>query len=113
MSFIRGGETVTIKRRSSASQDDYGNTTHSTTQIVVRDALVAIGTTNEPVDPSRDPVDAKITLYLPPGTNVKDGDRFVVRGTEWVKDGSAFNWVSPFGSQFEGGVVVPLRRRNG
>lgn len=112
MSFIRGGETIQIKRRSATSVDDYGNTQFSTTTITVKDVLVAIGSTGEPVDESRDPVDTQLTLYLPNGTAIQDGDLFVIRGTTWVKDGTGFQWVSPFGSQLQG-VVVPVRRRRG
>jgi hypothetical protein len=111
MGFIRGGETITIKRRSVASTDEHGNPTYSFTTLVVRDALIGIGGTSEPVDPERDAVDASLTLYLPEGTQVEQGDRFIVRGTEWVKDGSAQQWVSPF--PMEVGVVVPVRRRVG
>lgn len=113
MSFIRGGESITIKRRSAASTDDYGNTTHTTTNITVKDALIGVGGTSEPIDASRDAVDAQVTLYLPNGTLIQDGDIFVIRGSQWVKDGSAMEWISPFGMGFEGGVVVPLRKRNG
>lgn len=110
--FIRGGETITIKRRSKTATDAYGNPTYSTTVITVKNALIAVGGTSEPVDPSRDAVDATLTIYLPNGTAIQDGDKFIVRGTEWVKDGSAQEWVSPF-PMSEAGVVVPLRRRNG
>lgn len=113
MSFIRGGETISIRRRSAASTDDYGNTTHSVTTIVVKDALIGVGGTSEPIDANRDAVDAQVTLYLPSGTVIQDGDIFVIRGSQWVKDGAAIEWVSPFGIGFEGGVVVPLRKRNG
>lgn len=113
MSFIRGGETITIKRRSKASTDDYGNTTHSLTSIIVKDVLVALGGGSEPVLTDRDPVDQSITVYLPNGTRVEDGDRFVIRGVEFVKAGPHQDWSSPFGPQFETGVVVSLRRRNG
>lgn len=112
MSFIRGGETITIKRRSATSTDDYGNNTYSSTTIVVREALIGVGATSEPVDPTRDAVDATITAYLPNGTKIQDGDVFIIRGSQWVKDGSAEEWVSPF-TGLDGGVVVPLRRRRG
>lgn len=110
--FIRGGETITIKRRSKTATDDYGNPTYSTTTIVVKDALIAVGGTSEPVDPARDAVDASLTVYLPNGTQVQEGDKFIVRGTEWQRDGSAQEWVSPF-PMSDAGVVVPLRRRRG
>lgn len=112
MSFIRGGETITIRRRSAAAVDEYGNATYSTTTITVKDALIGIGGTSEPVDPARDAVDAMVTAYLPNGTQVQDGDVFVIRGSQWVKDGSAEQWTPPFDG-LEGGVVVPLRRRRG
>lgn len=111
MSFIRGGETIAIKRRSVTSTDAHGNPAYSWTTSTVRDALIAIGSTSEPIDPARDAVDATLTVYLPQGTTVLPGDKFVIRGTEWVKDGNAQEWVSPF--QMEVGVVVPLRRRVG
>lgn len=111
MSFIRGGETITIKRRSETSTDAHGNPTHSFTQITIRDALIGIGGTSEPIDPQRDAIDATLTLYLPQGTTILPGDRFIIRGTEWLKDGSAQEWVSPF--PMETGVVVPVRRRVG
>ena len=112
MSFIRGGETITIKRRSAASVDEFGNKTFSTTTITVKDALVGIGTGDEPIDPTRNPSDYKVTLYLPNGTVIQDGDIFVVRGSQWQKDGGAMEWISPF-TGFETGIVVPLRKRNG
>jgi hypothetical protein len=112
MSFIRGGETILIKRRQALSVDAYGNPTYTISTITVKDALIGIGSTDEPVDPARDAVDAKVTLYLPTGTDVQDGDVFVVRSSEWLKDGSAESWVSPFPGM-ETGVVVPLRRRRG
>jgi hypothetical protein len=112
MSFIRGGETITIKRRSEASRDEWNNKTFSVTTIIVKDALIAVGNTSEPVDPARDAEDASLTLYLPNGTVIEAGDRFVIRGSEWVKDGSAMEWTPPFPT-LEGGVVVPVRRRRG
>jgi hypothetical protein len=111
-SFIRGGETVTIKSRTEASTDDYGNPTYVTTSRVVKDALLGIGGTSEPVDAQRDATDASVTLYLPAGTLVLEGDQFVIRGSYWERAGEALEWVSPF-SNFEAGVVVPLRRKRG
>ena len=111
MGFIRGGETITIKRRSEQSLDDHGNPVYGFRTITVRDALIAIGGTSEPINPERDAIDATLTLYMPLGTKVEDGDRFIVRGTEWIKDGAAVEWVSPF--PMETGVVVQVRRRNG
>jgi hypothetical protein len=112
MSFIRGGETITIKRRSKAATDDYGNPIYTTLSIAVKDALIAFGSTDEPVDAGRNAVDNSITAYLPNGTEVLDGDVFVIRSTTWVKDGEPQSFTNPFTS-FDGGTVVKLRKRNG
>lgn len=112
MSFMRGGETIQIKRRAASAVDDYGNTSHTVTTITVKNALIAIGGTSEPVDPARDAVDASVTVYLPNGTQILDGDVFIIRGSQWVKDGAAGEWISPFPGM-TAGVVVPLRRRRG
>lgn len=111
MSFFRGSETVIIKRRSANSVDEYGNKTFSVTTITVHNVMIGFGTQNETVDPNREPSDTALTLYLPNGTQVQPGDRFIVRGTEFVKDGDAQNWVPPF--DFDVGVIVNVKRRNG
>lgn len=112
MGFIRGGERITIQRRSATATDDYGNASYTSPTIVVKDALIGVSGTSEPVDPARDAVDATLTLYLPNGTQVQDGDVFIIRGSQWVKDGSAQEWLSPFPAS-EAGVVVPVRKRRG
>lgn len=112
MSFIRGGETIQIKRRTITGENDFGNPTYSLTTITIKDALIGFGSTNEPVDAERDAVDAKITVYFPTGTVIEDGDVFVIRNLSWVKDGISQQWVSPFTS-FDAGVVVQLRKRDG
>jgi hypothetical protein len=112
MSFIRGGETITIRRRSKASTDDYGNPTYTTTTITVKDALIAFGGTSEPIDAERNAIDSKLSIYLPNGTAIEDNDLFIIRGTQWVKDGIAQEWVSPF-TGMDGGVLVSVRKRVG
>lgn len=111
MSFFRGNETVTIKRRSATATDDYGNKTYSTTTITVKNALIGVGGVSEGNEPNRQPSDHSLTLYLPNGTQVEPGDRFIVRGTEFVKDGDAQVYQPPF--DFEVGVIVNVKKRNG
>lgn len=110
--FIRGGEHVIIKRRTQIGVDEYGNERWETTDIHIRDALIAFGSTDEPVEVDRNPIDNSLTLYLPPETRVESGDVFHIRATDFVKDGIAQEWVSPFDS-FPVGVVLKLRRRDG
>jgi hypothetical protein len=109
--IIRGNEPIVIIRRSEDGVDDYGNPTFTTSEILIRDGLFAVGTTNEPIDVERDAVDAAVTLYLPSGTVIEDGDVFEIRGTSWVKDGAAQVWDSPVG--LDTGVIVNVRRRVG
>lgn len=111
MSFFRGSETVIIKRRSSTATDDYGNKVFSTTTITVKNCMIGFGGSGEPVQTDRDPIDTALTIYLPNGTVVEPGDRFIVRGIEFIKDGDATVYKPPF--DFNVGVVVQVRKRNG
>ena len=111
MGFIRGGETITIKRRSEASTDTHGNPEYTNTSITVKDALISVESSSETIDPERDAIDASLTLYLPMGTQILPGDKFVIRGTTWIKDSSAQEWISPF--PMETGVIVKVRKRIG
>jgi hypothetical protein len=54
-----------------------------------------------------------LTLYLPTGTEVEDGDRFLVRGKRYVIDGEAFDWRDGLGSWNPGVVVNLTREQNG
>lgn len=111
--MIRGNESVDIIRRSSAgSVDAYGNPTFSNTTVTIDGVLVANGSTNEPVDASRTPVDASLTVFLPAGSTITDGDILVIRGEEWVKDGDAQEWPQLWAG-FTPGVVLNVRRRRG
>jgi hypothetical protein len=111
MVFYSGGETVTIKRRTEAATDAYGNKTYTTANIVVKNVLVGFGSTTEPIDVERDAIDAKITLYFPKGTVINDGDQFTIRNSEWIKDGQPAVYNPPF--QFSAGVVVYVRQTRG
>jgi hypothetical protein len=109
LSFFRG-ETVTIKRRSATATDEYGNKTYSMTTITVKDCLIGFGGGSEDVEPNREPQDSRLTIYMPNGVQIEPGDRFVIRGTEFIKD-SMDAWVSPFVTP--AGVVVQVKRRDG
>lgn len=109
--MIAGNETVTILRRSGSSLDDFGLPSYTITQLDIQGCLFAPGGGSEPVDVQRDAVDAKGTLYMPSATQVEPGDVFVIRGSEWVKDAPAQEWVSPF-TGLETGLVINVRQRN-
>lgn len=111
--MIQGNESVDIIRRSSnGGVDSYGNPVFSTTTVTISGALVAYGSSSEPVDVSRTPVDASLTVYLPAGSVIADGDVLVIRGEEWVRDGDAQEWPQLWAG-FTPGVVVSVRRRRG
>jgi len=110
--IIRGNETVTIKRIADTGEvDKYNMPITTQTNITVRNCLFAFGATNEEVNISRNPEDAQLTIYMPAGTVIQDGDIFNLRGTDFVKDGMPAEWISPF--PMTAGVVVIVRKRHG
>lgn len=111
MSFFSGGESVVITRRTAGVDDGYGNPSFTTTTVTVSNCLIGFGSTKEPIDVERDAVDAKITIYFPPGTTVQDGDRFTIRNSVWEKDGNVTQFIAPF--PMATGPVVMARQRRG
>lgn len=110
---IDGNESIDIIRQASGGAvNGYGNPVFGTETITVPNVLVANGSTGEPVELARTPIDASLTIYLPAGTVIEDTDIFVVRGGEWVKDGDAQVWPQLWAG-FVPGVVVSVRRRRG
>ena len=110
--IIRGDEPISIIRRTESGVDGYGNPTHTTQEILVRDCLFVYAGSSEPADMAREAVDARLTLYLPENTPIHDGDIFVIRESEWVKDGDSQEWPQLWPG-FVPGVVVNVRRRRG
>jgi hypothetical protein len=112
MSFIRGGETIQVRRKSLAGHDEWGNPTFTYETITVKDALLSVDGSSAPVDASRDAVDAKISVYLPRNVVIEDEDVLIIRGTEWVMDGTSQKWIPPFAG-LDGGQMIPVRQRLG
>lgn len=109
--MIEGTESVTIIRQDSSTLDAYGNLSFSTFEVVVDGVLIAYNTSSEPVDINRDPVSAMVTLYLPFGTEIFDGDIFEIAGELWVKNGDPATW--PVVNGLVPGVTIGLRRHLG
>lgn len=109
--IIRGDEPIIIIRRTQSGVDQYGEPIFSTEEILIRDGLFAFNGSDSPVEVNRNPKDVRLTLYLPHGTEIRDGDIFDIRETHWVQDGTAEDWATIDG--FEAGVVVSVRKRNG
>lgn len=112
--IVRTDEPIIIHRRAETGTDSYGNPTYATTQILVRNGLFAFDSSNsgEPAAIAEDPVKASLTLYLPAGTVVEDGDKFEIRETMWVKDGNQQEWQQLWPG-FTPGVVVKVRQVRG
>jgi hypothetical protein len=109
--MIQGTKSVTIIRQGSSTVDAYGNATFTTSEVVIDGVLVAYNSSSEPVDINRDPVSTMLTLYLPFGTEIFDGDIFEVAGEQWVKNGDPATW--PIVNGLVPGVTIGLRRHLG
>jgi hypothetical protein len=103
-------ELVTVTRSIVDVDDDYGNPTFTTSTFTVA-CLVGFGSTSEPALADANPVSSQMTLYMPAGTVIIDGDIFGIRGDLYVKDGTARAWASASG--IPKGVVVAVRRHDG
>lgn len=101
-------EPVTQIRHTSGANNAYGVPTTTSTEITLQ-AKVAPRTSQTTVGASENTITDGLTLYLASGTDVQTDDLFRVRGTTFIVDGEAFNWVSGLGS-WAPGVVVDLRK---
>jgi len=110
--IIRGDEPIYHYKRTQTGRDAHGNPSYTKSSSLIRDALFAYTGSMEPVEANRDAVDAHLTLYLPEGTVVGDGDEFEIRGSRWVKDGDPEEWPALWPG-FTPGVVIKIRRRRG
>ena len=110
--IIRGDEPIfIIRKNATGAVDQYGNETATTSEILIRDALFAYNDSSDSNEVNRNPKEAKLTIYLPQGTEVRDGDLFEIRETLWVQDGTPDDWGIV--NNFEAGVVITVRRHRG
>jgi hypothetical protein len=106
------GETVTIVRTGTPTQDQYGNdVAGSPTEIDVPGCAVAPRTSNEDVT-GRDQVIEGLTVWMPAGTDVRPTDRVRRAGVLYDIDGDAGAWTSPF-TGFAAPVQISLARVTG
>jgi hypothetical protein len=105
------GETVTIKRKTSAGLDKYNReiTTETETQV---EAIVAFKGSSRTVDGEGTDFVTQLNLVFSENTDVRPDDTFIVRGTKWECDG----WLLPQdGNQIPGDflpadIYVPVKR---
>jgi hypothetical protein len=106
-------EDITQIRVSSTSVDSYGQPVYVETPISLKaivSARLSGATTN--FDPDAITVIEGLTLYLPPATDIRDDDKFIVRGKRYEIDGDSFDWRSGLGSWNPGTVVNLQREKN-
>lgn len=105
-------ELITQIQQSSSGTDPYGEPIIVTTEIELS-AIVAARTGSRTVGAGEVTVTSGLNLYLPPATNIKNDDVFIIRGERYVLDGEAFDWRNGLGSWTPGTVVSLQREVNG
>lgn len=105
-------ELLTQIRLSSSATDSHGLPIWVETEIQLQ-GIVAARTSNTVTEADAITISQGLTLYLPSGTDVQDGDRFLVRGKRYIIDGEAFDWRDGLGNWNPGTVVNLVREQNG
>ena len=105
-------ESITQIRQSSSGTDAYGEPIIVTTEIELA-GIVAARTGSKTVGAAEITVTSGLTVYLPPATDVKVDDIFVIRGERYVLDGEPFDWRNGLGNWTPGTVIDLQREING
>lgn len=109
------GETITRLRATSTTQDRYGNDEPDWADPdsePIAGCAVAPRTAPEDTDAGREGVIIGLTVYAPPGADIRPTDRVVCRGDLYVVDGPVGLWTSPF-SNVAAGNEIQLKRVEG
>lgn len=108
------GETVTVVRRGAQTGEDrYGKPIYGPDQeIPVAGCMVAPRSSAEPDEVGRGAVITGVTVYLPPGADVRPQDRLRIRGELFQVDGDAGDWSSGY-TAWRPGVEVAAERVEG
>lgn len=111
------GETVTLLRPGTPTEDGYGNDVPgSNTETDIAGCVVAPrdgnATSGNEVVQARDQVISGFVVWLPAGTDVRATDRMRVRGVVCEVDGESGHWRSPF-TAISSPVQVSLSRVTG
>lgn len=105
------GETITIVR--GAGRDKYGDPIAGLPQrIEVPGCAVAPRGSDEPTERGRAGVITGLTVYAPPGTDIRHTDQVERRGVLYDIEGDAGEWDSPYSADAKG-VEFALRRATG
>jgi hypothetical protein len=105
-------ESITQIRQSSSATDSHGLPIYVETEIALQ-GIVAARSSSLVTEADALTITQGLTLYLASGTDVQDGDRFLVRGQRYVIDGESFDWRDGLGAWNPGVVVNLTREQNG
>lgn len=101
------GESVTILRASSQMDRNGNPVPGPDAEITVAGCAVGPRFSTEPVEAGRQQVVSGLTVYMPPGTDVRASDRLRVRGVVRRVEGEPFDFVNPF-TGWRPGVAVEV-----
>lgn len=105
-------EFITRIQQSSSGTNEYGEPVIVTTETIL-EGIVAARTGSKTVGASEVTVTSGVTLYLPPNTEIRNDDVFIVRGIRYVVDGEPFDWRNGLGNWSPGTVIDLQREVNG
>jgi hypothetical protein len=105
-------ESITQIRQSSSASDVHGLPVWVETEIPLT-AIVAARVSSLVTEADALTITQGLTVFLASGTEVQDGDKFVVRGKRYVIDGESFDWRDGLGTWSPGVVVNLVREQNG
>jgi hypothetical protein len=112
MNGFTNGETVTVVRAGTPTEDDYGNEVPGpSTETDVPGCAVAPRSSSEDLQ-ARDQVIVGLTVWMPSGVDVRPTDQMRVRGVLYDVDGEPGGFRSPFTGS-AGPVQVALTRVSG
>lgn len=109
---LLGNATVVRVRREVTGQDRNNDPIYGTTNETIDGAVMAPRSSIDVRTGGRDGVITGLSLYLPPDSDVMDGDSFEVDGVAYEIDGAVGHWRSPFNGA-DVGLELALRRADG
>lgn len=104
---MRGTESIIIHRPSGTNR--YGEQTGWTNRTVL--GCIIVPRTSSELDNRQVTTIVGVTVYAPPGTNVKSTDQVTTRGVRWQVDGEPGDYRSAGGRRKV--VAINLRRVEG
>ena len=106
MRGFKGRDTIIVLRKISGNEDEYGNKVDSWIQNEVKNCLVAWGSSGLNQTIFENLYSTSATIYFPLGTEILNGDKFIINGETYKMSGPAVVWNSFGRSSINRGPVV-------